>query len=119
MKVLMVHNYYRQPGGEDQVFAAEDKLLQRRGHKVLRYAVHNDRIAERGQFAMARDTVWNREVYDELRRLIRTELPQVIHFHNTFPLVSPAAYYAAKAEAVPVVQTLHNYRLICPNALCF
>jgi glycosyltransferase involved in cell wall biosynthesis len=119
VKILAVHNYYQQPGGEDQVFVAEGKLLEDHDHSVLRYIVHNDRVANASPPALARDTVWNREVYGELRSLIRRELPEVIHFHNTFPIVSPAAYYAARAEGVPVVQTLHNYRLLCPNALFF
>jgi len=69
--------------------------------------------------ALAKNTLWNSTVYQELRSLIRQEKPQVAHFHNTFPLVSPAAYYAARDEGVAVVQTLHNYRLLCPNALFF
>jgi glycosyltransferase involved in cell wall biosynthesis len=66
--------------------------------------------------AVARASVWNAEVYREVRQLIRRDRIQVAHFHNTYPLVSPAAYYAARAENVPVVQTLHNYRLLCPAA---
>src|SRR5204863_974672 len=64
-------------------------------------------------------TVWSRPAYRELRDLIRAHRPAVAHFHNTFPLISPAAYYAARAGGVPVVQTLHNFRLLCPNALFF
>jgi glycosyltransferase involved in cell wall biosynthesis len=64
-------------------------------------------------------TVWNRSSYRELRALVRKEQPDVAHFHNTFPLISPAGYYAIKTEGMPVVQTLHNYRLVCPNALFF
>ena len=69
--------------------------------------------------ALARDTVWNKVAYREVRALIRENNPHVAHFHNTFPLGSPAVYYAARAEGVPVVQTLHNYRLLCANALLF
>lgn len=118
-RVLVLHNHYQQPGGEDQVFAAESDLLQSRGHRVLRYALHNDSVTAMSRPELARATVWNGEVYRELRDLIRRERPQVAHFHNTLPLISPAAYYAARAEGVPVVQTLHNYRLLCPNALFF
>jgi len=117
--VLLSHNHYQQPGGEDQVFAAEGDLLEKRGHQVLRYTAHNDRIARMSRLALAKTTVWNSEAYREVRALIRRERPQVAHFHNTFPLISPAAYHAARAEGVPVVQTLHNYRLLCPNALFF
>lgn len=119
MRVLLVHNHYQQPGGEDQVFAAEGHLLEAQGHRVLRYTSHNDQLVKTSLPAMARDTVWNGSVYRQLRDLIRRERPQVAHFHNTFPIISPAAYYAARAEGVPIVQTLHNYRLLCPNALFF
>lgn len=119
MRVLLAHNRYQQAGGEDQVFAAEGSLLESHGHRVVRYTVHNDRVDEMSRPALARATVWNGAVYQQLRALIREERPDVAHFHNTFPLISPAAYYAARAEGVPVVQTLHNYRLLCPNALFF
>ena len=115
MKVLLVHNYYQQPGSEDQVFAAEAELLADQGHSVVRYTVHNDQVAEMNPLNLVQATLWNKAVYRELRTLIYRERPQVAHFHNTFPLISPAAYYAAKAEGVPVVQTLHNYRLLCPS----
>jgi glycosyltransferase involved in cell wall biosynthesis len=119
VKVLTVHNGYQQPGGEDQVFLAESALLESYGHRVVRYTTHNDQVAGMNRLALAGNTVWNSGTYQKLRALIRQERPQVVHFHNTFPLVSPAGYYAAKAEGVPVVQTLHNYRLLCPNALFF
>ncbi len=112
-----MHNLYQQPGGEDQVFAAEGDLLEAYGHRVLRYTLHNDSINGMSRPALAKATIWNGKVYEELRALFRKERPGVAHFHNTFPLVSPAAYHAARAEGVPVVQTLHNYRLLCPNAL--
>jgi glycosyltransferase involved in cell wall biosynthesis len=119
MKVLFVHNYYQQPGGEDQVFTTEAALLEAHGHRVVRYTVHNDKVAEMNPLSLVQATVWNKAVYRDLRALICRERPQVAHFHNTFPLISPAAYYAAKAEGVPVVQTLHNYRLLCPNGVFF
>jgi glycosyltransferase involved in cell wall biosynthesis len=119
MKILAVHNRYQQPGGEDEVFLAETTLLESYGHRVVRYSTHNDRVADMNPLALAANTLWNTSTYRELRALIRRERPHVAHFHNIFPLVSPAGYYAARAEGVPVVQTLHNYRLLCPNALFF
>ena len=119
MRVLFAHNYYRQPGGEDQVFAAETALLETYGHQVTRFTLHNDQIKQMHPLQLAKATLWNQGVYDDLRSLIRQQEPQIVHFHNTFPLISPAAYYAARAEGVPVVQTLHNYRLFCPNALFY
>lgn len=119
MQILLVHNYYQQPGGEEAVFAAEAVLLEIHGHRVLQYTAHNDRVPTMGKLPLARATLYNTGVYRELRTLIRRERPQVVHLHNTFPLISPAAYYAARAEKVPVVQTLHNYRLMCPAAIFF
>lgn len=119
MRVLTVHNYYQQPGGEEQIFATESALLESYGHEVTRYTLNNDEIATTNPLILAKKTLWNGQVYRDLRSLIRKTKPQVAHFHNTFPLISPSAYYAAKDEGVAVVQTLHNYRLLCPNALFF
>ncbi len=119
MNVVLVHNFYQQPGGEDQVFAAEAALLEAHGHQVTRYTVHNDAVAEMGSFALALATVWNGAQYRALRDLFRSVGPDVVHVHNTLPLVSPAVYDAAQAEGAAVVQTLHNYRMICPSALLF
>jgi glycosyltransferase involved in cell wall biosynthesis len=119
MKILAVHNRYQLPGGEDQVFVDETALLEARDQRVLRYEVHNDQVKQLKRLALVKDTVWNSSAYRELGALIRRERPDVVHFHNTLPLISPAGYYAARAEGVPVIQTLHNYRLLCPVALLF
>ncbi len=119
MKILQAHNAYQRPGGEDEVFAAEAELLERRGHRVIRYEEHNSRIAERNAAAVGIETVWNSQSARSLGELVRRHRPDVVHFHNTFPLISPAAYYAVQREGVPVVQTLHNYRLLCPGATLF
>lgn len=117
MKLLLCHNYYQQPGGEDQSFAAEARLLEANGHDVVRLTLHNDAIDRMSRPAVAGRTLWNRQVYTQVRALIRREKPQLMHCTNTFPLISPAVYYAARKEKVPVVQSLRNYRLLCPNAL--
>jgi glycosyltransferase involved in cell wall biosynthesis len=119
MRILLVHNRYQQPGGEDQVFAAETALLNSHGHQVVQYAVHNERVKVMNKLSLGASTLWNHRTYRELRAVIQLERPAVTHFHNTFPLISPAAYYASNGLGVPVVQTLHNYRLLCPNALLF
>ena len=114
MRVALVHNYYQQAGGEDQVFAAEARLLEKCGHHVYRHTVHNDEVSQYNKAALVKATFWNSASYEQLRTVLRRERAQVVHIHNTLPLISPAAYYAAKAEGVAVVQTLHNYRLLCP-----
>ena len=78
--------------------------------------MHNREVDGMNRLALAAGTLWRRVEAARIRQLIRRQRPDVVHFHNTFPLISPAAYYAAQAEGVPVVQTLHNYRLLCPAA---
>lgn len=119
MRLLLVHNFYQNPGGEDQVFSAETDLLRGRGHSVSHYTVHNSEVAGLNPAALAKRTLWNSAAAAEVRAICRSEQADVVHFHNTFPLVSPAAYYAARAEGAAVVQTLHNFRLLCPGTTFF
>src|SRR5262245_40071540 len=116
MRILLVHNFYQQAGGEDQVFADETKLLRDHGDAVEQFTVHNDAVQQMGRLALARRTVWNKDSYRALRDAVRAHHAEIVHFHNTFPLISPAGYKAAHDEGAAVVQTLHNYRLMCPTA---
>jgi len=117
MKILLIHNYYKRSGGEDQVFQSETELLRSSGHNVIQYTLHNDQIDMLSKAQQFRKTIWNPTSYREIEQLIIKNRPDVCHFHNTFPLISPSAYYSCQRNHVPVIQTLHNYRLICPNAL--
>jgi glycosyltransferase involved in cell wall biosynthesis len=119
MRVLLAHNAYQQRGGEDVVFESELDLLRSRGNKVSSYLVSNNEVLKANRFRLAADTLWSSGTKRTLQHLLRETQPHVAHFHNTFPLISPAGYAACRAEGVPVVQTLHNYRLLCPNALFF
>lgn len=119
MKILLIHNSYQQRGGEDAVVEAESQLLAANGHSVLRYTRHNDELRDVGPVGAIRNgiaTVWASKTYQQLRALLAREKPDLAHFHNTFPLISPSAYYACAKTAVPTIQTLHNYRLLCPAA---
>jgi glycosyltransferase involved in cell wall biosynthesis len=119
MKILVVHNFYRQPGGEDVVFEAERALLERYGHEVVTFIEDNAQLDSVSPMRVAAETVWSRKAQGRIRKLIQEMKPDVAHFHNTFLRISPAAYYACKEMGVPVVQTLHNYRLLCPAATFF
>jgi glycosyltransferase involved in cell wall biosynthesis len=116
LKVLLVHNFYQQSGGEDVVFAAEGNLLREKGHDVIEFIEHNDRVRTMGKIDIAVQTFWSRLSYRKVSDILVKEKPDIVHFHNTFPLISPAAYYACHAKGIPVIQTLHNYRLLCPEA---
>lgn len=94
-------------------------LLRSRGHRVATFTADHRGIHEMSAAALARDTLWNADAARRLRARVRAEGASVVHVHNTFPLLSPAVYRAARREGAAVVQTLHNYRLICPNALLF
>lgn len=123
MRILLVHNFYREAGGEDVVFAAEGALLESHGQVVERLVFDNDEIPDRRgpwrSAQLAGGTVWSISAAGRVRRAVRRFGPDVVHFHNTFPLISPAAYSVCKAEGTAVVQTLHNYRLMCINATLF
>lgn len=122
MRILIAHNAYQQRGGEDAVVAAEARVLEANGHTVVRYQRHNDELLSRSPLCSiitGIETVWAARAVREVTTLIAREKPDVVHFHNTFPLISPAAYYACEKAGVPVVQTLHNYRLLCPAATFF
>jgi glycosyltransferase involved in cell wall biosynthesis len=119
MKIVVAHNFYKLAGGEDQCVAAEVAMLRAYGHEVTEYYLHNDSIDGMGHLQLASRMIWSQPTVRELRQILRARRPQIVHFHNTLPLISPAAYYVARAEDARVIQSLHNFRLCCPNALLF
>ncbi|MGB3757386.1 MAG: glycosyltransferase [Rivularia sp. (in: cyanobacteria)] len=119
MRILSIHNRYQIRGGEDESSQSEQRLLREMGHYVDVYEEHNDRVREIGTVPMALRTVWSQESYNIVKQKLSSSKYDVVHIQNFFPLISPSVYYAAKSEGVPVVQTLRNYRLLCPNGLFF
>ena len=120
--VLLVHDYYQVPGGEDVVVANEKHLLETHGHAAALYARRNEEISRMGALEKIRSALgmfFSIRTYREVRRSIRENRISLVHVHNTLPLIGPAVYYAALREGVPVVQTVHNFRLLCPNALFY
>jgi len=117
LRVLIVHNAYQQRGGEDMVVAAESTLLQQHGHEVIRLARHNDELAEMPVAAATIQTVWSTKTVRDLSAIVQRTRPDIVHVHNTFPLISPSVYASAQRLGLPVVQTLHNFRLLCPQAM--
>ncbi|MEM1393603.1 MAG: glycosyltransferase [Cyanobacteria bacterium P01_H01_bin.150] len=119
MRILSIHNQYQIRGGEDESSKSEQQLLREMDHYVDVYQEHNNRVAEIGAVPMALRTVWSQESYNIVKQKLRSSKFDIVHIQNFFPLISPSVYYAAKSEGVPVVQTLRNYRLLCPNGLFF
>lgn len=116
-RIIVVHNSYQHYGGEDSVVEAEITLLRAHQHEVQTYTRSNDDVRGMSSIALARQTFWSGSTLHEVSNLIRSFTPDVIHVHNTFPLISPSVYWAADRAGIPVVQTLHNFRLLCLNAL--
>lgn len=122
MKVLLVHNKYRTsaPSGEDIAVGNERRMLESRGVEVVAFERCNDDLDDSSfvsKTAMAANTIWSQRSRSELRQVLRDIRPDIVHVHNTFSMLSPSIYGACKAEGVPVVQTLHNFRFFCPSAL--
>ncbi|MHB1176427.1 MAG: glycosyltransferase [Sulfuriferula sp.] len=117
LRILLAHNAYQQRGGEDAVVEDELALLRSRGHVVETYFRHNDEIKQASRIKTAVQTAWSFKTRDDVAARIMDFKPDLIHVHNTFPLISPAIYWVADRLAVPVVQTLHNFRLLCPQAM--
>lgn len=118
-RLLIIHTYYQKPGGEDVVFNQEVDLLRKYGHEVQKLEFYNEELSKLNNWEKAVVAVWNNRSYQRVREQIRLFRPDLVHIHNTFPLASPAIIKAIKNERVPVVMTLHNYRLMCLNALLF
>ena len=119
MKILAVHNSYQQPGGEDRVFSQECNLLRRAGHQLISYERSNREISglsSLGKALVLPKTLWASDTRREFLSVLRREKPDVVHVHNTFVVISPSIYSACREAGVPVVQTLHNFRLLCPAA---
>ncbi|MCD8345844.1 MAG: glycosyltransferase family 4 protein [Oscillospiraceae bacterium] len=118
-KILLVHNYYQIPGGEDTVVANEKKLLEDHGHEVILYTRNNSELktmSKAKKLLLPLTTVFNPKTYREVKKIIKEQHIDIVHVHNTLNLVSPSVYYAAFSCKVPVVQTIHNFRLLCPGA---
>lgn len=116
VRILLAHNSYQVRGGEDAVFEDEARLLAEHGHQVHRLHRHNDEVNGQPPWRTAAEAIWSARSVRELEGLIDRLRPEVMHVHNTFPLLSPAILGAAARRGVAVVATLHNFRLGCLEA---
>ena len=117
LRVIVAHDRYQHSGGEDAVVDAEIALLKADGHAVVEYRRDNHDLKRLPLAQAALQTFWSGRTTQEAGALIDSFAPDVLHVHNTLPLISPSIYWAAHQRRVPVVQTLHNFRLICPQGL--
>lgn len=118
MKIALVHNFYRSisPSGEDIVVVQEQRLLESRGNEVVGYFARSDDLQGRAiaTIGAALGLGFRPDVLLKLAAFLSRERPDVVHVHNTFPLLSPAVFWACSQAGIPIVHTLHNYRWVCP-----
>ena len=122
MKIMMVHNIYQQRGGEEVVFESEKRLLEQNGHEVTAYVRSNLELQNASwldRVALAPRMIWSPQSRREFAALLDCDRPEVVHIHNTFMVISPSIYSACSERQIPIVQTLHNFRLLCPAANFF
>jgi glycosyltransferase involved in cell wall biosynthesis len=122
LKILLAHNYYQLRGGEEVVFDQEKRMLEQGGNEVITYCRSNDEIAKLSgleRLTLVKRSIWAPDTEREMTQLLAKTCPDVVHVHNTSYMMSPSIYGACKAKGIPVVQTLHNFRLMCPNVTFF
>jgi len=122
VRILQIHNFYKVPGGECGVVEAERRLLEEHGNTVLQFAVDSREIDSMPLLKQGLAFVqipWNVGVARRLVSFVHKHRPDVVHVHNVFPLLSPSVYHALSRSGVSVVQTVHNYRFLCPNGLFY
>lgn len=121
-RILQIHNFYQIPGGEDVVVRNEKRLLEEHGHEVFTYYRSNAELQEsgiKGKLLLPFTAVYSLKTKREVTRMIRENNIDIVHVHNTLTMVSPSVFYAAFKCKVPVVQTLHNFRMLCPAGSFF
>jgi glycosyltransferase involved in cell wall biosynthesis len=118
MKVLFVHNFYQQFGGEDSAAIAERNLLESNGNEVLGFTRHNDEIKSYSLWEKAAfipRTMYSHRTEREIRKAVEDFAPEVAFVHNVYPLISPSLYHTLHSLKVPIVQVVHDFRPFCPN----
>lgn len=122
LNILFVHNKYRFAGGEDSVVSNESQLLKAHGHSVTIYEKDNTLLENYSllkKLFLPFQTVYSVSSAREINRIIKEKHIDIVHVHNTLPLISFSVYYAAKKNGCALVQTLHNFRLLCPNGIFY
>jgi len=122
MKILVAHNHYQQAGGEDAVARAEVEMLRAHGHDVLYVEFSNKDFNDLSLPSKINNVLswgWSQKAHDLMQDHCVSFSPDIAHFHNTFFMMTPSVYSACQSRGVPVIQTLHNYRLLCSNGLFY
>ena len=122
MRILLIHNFYQTRGGEDAVVENELAMLDRRGHEVTPFFVHNDEInaySLYGKAMLLPRIVYNSQIEKRLLAVLAASPFDIVHVHNIWPLISPSIFFLLNKRRVPYLQTIHNFRYVVPNALLY
>ena len=122
MNILIIHNYYKHRGGEDHVYENESRALKNSGHNVIKYTRHNnetDNYSFWGKLNFIFSSISNKKTIKDIKEIIKKNQIDIAHIHNVFPFISPCVYKYLKKQNIKVVQTIHNYRFLCPNGLFY
>ena len=122
MKILLIHNEYQQRGGEFQAVKNQIDLLISHGYQVVQYIQDNRLIDSFSRFQLVSalpKSIYSKSSYEDIQGIIEREKPDLAHVHNVFPLISPSIYHAINSVSIPIIQTVHNFRFLCPNGLFF
>jgi len=118
LEILQVHNYYQQAGGEDKVVQNEKELLEKYGHSVWQFMKHNDCINNfQKKLEVFLTTHYSHKTKREFEQFLKKNRPDIVHVHNFFPLITPSIFDVCSSQKIPVVLTLHNYRIVDPGSL--
>ena len=121
MKILLIHNKYGKFSGEEAVVESQIKLLRANGHHVITYFRSSAELEDMPNAKLKAffSAFYNPKSISAIKALITTEKPDLVHIHNLYPLISPTILPVIKKMGIPIVMTVHNYRLLCPNGLFF
>lgn len=120
--ILLIHNYYKVSGGEDVVFQNEKQMLLENGNQVFEYTRNNKEIDKMNiikKVILPFTNIFSIKAYRDVKNYIKSNKIDIVHIHNYSNLISPSIIYACKKCDIPVVQTVHNFRMLCPNGLFF
>ena len=119
MKILIIHNYYKFRGGEDEVVDYEKKLLIKSGFEIVEYFKDNNNI--KGIFYKIKilfNLFFSFSTFFEIAKIIKDKKPDLAHIHNIYPIISPSIYFVLKKYKIPIIHTIHNFRFFCSNGFC-
>lgn len=133
MKIVFMNNYYYLRGGSERVFFDEMEILKLHGHEIVSFSRHYEKnfnsnfvsffpsfieyenVSILRKITTGLKLIYSLEAKDKITKMINHFMPDIIHAHNIYGRLTSSVLDAAKDRDIPVVMTLHDYKLICPS----